>query len=383
MKILVVAVARIGLGVAAMLSAITGAQAQTLVHFGNFAPRHVDGGGSVSLFVNGSAMARDVAYGEWVPGLSLPAGVVNLALVDETGAVLTERDARLLIDIPHTVYASGNGVERNLEIRVVQESPRPLHGEDFVLQLYSAVIHPVDPLRYALQCGPSDFSGTLTFGREAVGRITARRTVNAGCTLVALVPGPQVALLALVDFDPIDGGLQRVVLLGDGDREPFRLQVFDDTEVVAAVVVPDQAMNGLWFDPRDDGSGLTLSVETANDGEQPWITGVFYGYGFDGERTWALIQGPANTPVQPGVLDGMRVVESVGGTVQGLRQPVRMSLGSASLDFHSCRDATLYLLAASDRMPQRLGREPGDGAEQLFRLRRVLPIDSCTAGVGQ
>jgi hypothetical protein len=370
------AIPRLGLFVLLLHAAAV--QAQTLAHFGNFAPRQGETGGALTLLVNDAAVARDVVYASLLQGLSLPAGVVTLTLLDEGANVLAQREARLLRDVTYTIYAAGNGRERDFELRVVRESAQPLRAGRYALQLYSAALHPQDPLRFTLACGLVHASGTLTFGREDIGRGEIVSD-GFGCDFRVETDPPAAAPVASARFATLDGGLQRLVLVGDGDTQPWQLLVIDGIEQARALVVPDARMDGLWFDPSDSGSGLTVLVESGEDGE-PRVTGVLYGYDLDGDPTWALIEGAANRAADIATLEGMRVLESVGGTAQGDRQPVRMRLGIASLDFHSCREATLFLFATSERMPQRLGRELGDGAQQLFRLQRLLPIDECLTG---
>lgn len=371
----------LGLGLGQLLSGAGQAHAQTAVHFGNFAPRDDAAGGRVSLRVGDTIVASSVPYLTLQQGLSLPAGDIQLTLLDEGGAVLAQRQARLLVDLPYTIYAAGNGSDREVELRVVRESGRPLREELFSLQLYSAALGLPDTLTVQVRCGLTQGDGTLGYGTEAVGRLSARAD-GFGCVIrvhAGPVAGGIVAETALL---PIEGGLQRLVLSGDGNNQPWQLDVFEAIERARPVLPPDAGMDGLWFDPGDSGSGLTLMVEENAEG-LPWVTGVFYGYGFDGSPTWALLEGEANQPVAVGTAQAIRVLESVGGTAQGDRQPVRMALGVASLDFHSCREATLYLRADRPRMPQRLGRRSTDINEQVFRLQRLLPIDACvSAAVG-
>jgi hypothetical protein len=365
----------IGLGLAHALLVGTAAHAQTLVHFGNFAPRDAEEGGRVSLRVGDVVVARDVPYGALVQGLSLPQGSVELTLLDASGEIIAQRNARLLIDVPYTVYAAGNGVEREVELRVVAEPAQPLRVGQWAVQLYSAALHPVDPLRFTLVCGPLFAGGALTFGRETVGR-GILESVEFACAFGVRTPSPGSQTVATAVFPAIDARLQRIVLLGDGDMQPWQVTVFEGVERPRALVEPDSGMDGLWFDPSDSGSGLTILVEPEEQGERR-VAGVLYGYDLDGAPTWALLEGTANRAADVVSVQGMRVLESVGGRAQGDRQPVRLRLGIASLDFHSCREATLFLFDTSGRMPQRLGRRAEDGPQQVFRLQRILPIDAC------
>jgi hypothetical protein len=355
-------------------------QAQTGIVFGNLAPRDGDAGGRLSLWVDGAPHATEVGYGELVDPLPLPAGVRQLALVDERGEVLLQREARLLADRGYTVYAAGDGLERPLQLRIARESAQPLDPARTALQVYSAALHPSDPLRFELRCGLIDSSGSLTFGREEIPRGFLPAD-GLGCDFRVLDPGAGGGVLATTQFLPAPGVLVRVVLDGDGVRQPYRVRAFEASQRARARVVPDAGMEGLWFDPSDDGSGLTVLVEPGA-GDERIITGVFYGFLQSGAPTWVLLEGVANRPADLVQMRGMRVLESVGGRPLGDRQPVRMQLGIASLDFHSCREATLFLFATSERMPQRLGREPGDGPQQAFRLQRLLPIDACLTGAG-
>ncbi|HRQ66148.1 MAG TPA: hypothetical protein PKZ76_15025 [Xanthomonadaceae bacterium] len=365
----------LGPGLALALLCAGAAHAQTLVHFGNFAPRDSEEGGRVSLRVGDTVVTRDVPYGALVQGLSLPHGSTTLTLLDASGEVIAQRDARLLIDVPYTVYAAGNGIDREVELRVVAEPAQPLRVGQWAVQLYSAALHPVDPLRFELSCGLLFAGGSLTFGRETIGR-GILESVEFGCSFLVQIPSPGSQQVAGVTFPAVDARLQRIVLLGDGRMQPWQLTVFEGVERPRALVEPDAGMDGLWFDPSDSGSGLTILVEPEEQGEHR-VAGVLYGYDLDGAPTWALLEGTANRAADVVSVQGMLVLESVGGRAQGDRQPVRMRLGIASLDFHSCREATLFLFDTSGRMPRRLGRRAEDGPQQVFRLQRLLPIDAC------
>jgi hypothetical protein len=167
------------------------------------------------------------------------------------------------------------------------------------------------------------------------------------------------------------GGRYRVYVIGDGVAQPLQALVqTQGVETTLGVITPSAAVDGLWFDPGDPGTGLAITFNAAStSGAQ--VQAIRFGFDAAGAPRWNTVAGGA------GAMSSSQFEVSYyqyfGSPTQTGRQTRRVARGFGVLVFHSCTQATLYV---------------GNDATQIFgphafprdavRLVKLLPLGGCS-----
>jgi hypothetical protein len=366
-----------GLVTAAALALAGGvAKADSVVQIGNFT---LGGQGAVSVLVDDSPVLADLAFGALVEGVVLSSGATTISVLDDRSELLATRDADFLPGYPYTILVVGNGVDRAYEIRVVREDLHPLDERGGTIFWYNAAIHPHDGLYARRHCENETGSSGGGQSLSAMSSHAARSfTTSVACDVEVRDAPSGGEILAQTRIEHPPGSLRRVILVGDGASLPYELMDFESAERARSMVEPDARMDGLWFDPSDDGSGVSLMIDAHDNGDAR-VTGMLFGYGADGHPAWVVIEQGLHlfNPQSPAFLP-LVLYEAVGGDPVDTRQPGSIQVGWGALGFHTCSEATLFLTDLSGRLPRRLGHT-SEQHQQLYRLIRLLPPTTCDA----
>lgn len=345
------------------------------------------------------AFSRTLAYGETTRlEIDLPAVVrfvarrANGALVaDSTTALAAADHSVALAGVPGTPDTDPRAPV--LDFYYGEESPRAVLPEQYSMRRANFMVGP--------NASAQPFIGTTSTTSGLAGVIvgygagyrrasTAASPGNFGFNLYRggtcrayLYPGiPPVTdpaerdrflanPIVTADFACLPGHLYRIIAIGDGSAQaPFALRVIDVNATASRpVVMPTEAMNGIWSIEGQPGAGMSIAIDTDAQGRMSF-QGLLYGY-VGGEPRWRHVEADAVRGTLPALLF-LDVSEYLGGSPSGERATVPFLRGIADLAFHACDRATLHA-----PYPEQIGLVGNPGAG--YALVRMLPARPCAA----
>lgn len=346
------------------------------VDFGHFAA----GAPAVIVEVDGVKVTDSLAYRGYHKRLQLNSGTRQLRARNAEGATVAQLSLQLDEHDSVVVFLAGEGSsELPYELLTTRDHNYPIYQGTISLQTSSLAIRrdaagQLQPLRMGVQCAdlPLGWSeirfGSGTDG-TANGLVRANNSVGSSsvrdCT--EFLAGREGAEPASFARPYVEGLRLRRILSGNGQEHPWVIDFIDQAiETPVPDVAPTAAINGLWFDPHNPGTGLLLAHAPTQQ-EPNRIKAIIYGFGPTGQSSWR-------------VLDGKEIVRIFGGSPSGTASVVSVATTSAEIRFHSCDQATLRgaarLSSAFTALPA--GPFPRDA----ITLRKLLPAGCNTPGVG-
>lgn len=322
-----------------LLSAIP-AQAAELA-FAHYAP----GAGQVRLQLD-DATPMTLDYKSFVDAETYPAGSHRLRASRPDGSIIAEGEFELRDTERFVLVLAGNGgAAAPFQLRAATDHNWPFTAGQSSLQVASLAIHeiPGSAMPRALQTGAICDGVNRSTGAEAFGsgtrpldspRGSANVSVEADrpvCTHYADVPQAELAgTLAEVTIEAHAGDRLRRFLIGDGTHEPYEMVlVHQGNEGIKPLMAADGSIEGVWSVVGEPSTSLQVAFDPAAP-EGRRVTGVYFGFEPDGRATWRTFE-------------GLRLIEYVGGTLDGTHAAVGFERAGTQLAVHSCTEMTLFV----------------------------------------
>ena len=350
-----------------MLLAVTPARSAELA-FAHYAP----GAGDVRLQVDDAA-PLSLNYKSFVDAQTYPAGSYRLRVSRGDGSLIAQGELDLRESERFVVVLAGNGsAVAPFQLRAATDHNWPLTAGQSSLQVASLAIVEVagSPLSRPLQTGTICNSVNRSTGAEAFGsgtrpidspRGSASFSIEAdrpACTHYALTPqalAADAAAVAEVAIDASEGDRLRRFLIGDGEHEPYEMVlVHQGSEAIKPLMEPDGSIEGVWSVAGEAGTSLQIAFDAeAPEGRR--VSGVYFGFEPDGRAAWRTFE-------------GLRLIEYVGGTLDGTRAAVGFERAGTALAAHSCMEMTLFVNESDPR-----NAVVAPAPRNAITLRRLFP----------
>ena len=333
--------------------------------FAHFAP----GAGTVRLQVD-ALPAHVLAYKDYDAVTSHPAGLRHLSATAADGSVLAEGTLELAQDDRYVVMLAGNGTpQAPWQLRLATDHNHAFILEQSSLQEASLAIFVPDggnalaSLVVRNSCDGSQARGTTeafgygtrTFdGRPWTGGVSIRNDRQA-CVQTAETPaGDKVAEATIAARR---GERLRRFLIGDGVHAPYEMVVVSQgIEAIRPLMTPDASIEGLYAIEGAPNTGLQVAFDAfASPSKQ--ISAVYFGFENDGRAAWRTIE-------------NVRLVEYVGGNIEGTRAAVGFERAHAFIAMHSCTELTMKVVMQTGLPEGRIF--PGEPRNTLY-LKRLFP----------
>ena len=353
---------------ATLLLATTGVAGAAELGFAHFAP----GAGTARLQVD-SLPAHVLDYKGYDDVTPHAAGRLRLSATRADGSVLAEGSFDLRQDDRYVVILAGNGsAQAPFQLRLATD-----HNHAFVLDQWSlqeaslAIFSAAGATALstlvvqdscsggAVSPGTTEIFGygtrTLASSSSGAGGISVRQQDQ---TCVQTLPDPAGgSALDDLSIRGRPGERLRRFLTGDGINEPYELVlVSQGIDTVYPVMTPDPSIEGLYAIEGAPNTGLQVAFdEDAPAGKQ--LSAVYFGFENDGRAAWRTVE-------------NVRLVEYVGGNVDGTRAAVGFDRAFALVTTHSCRELTMKVAVQTGPMAGRIF--PGEPRNTVY-LTRLFP----------
>ena len=346
--------------------------------FAHYAP----GAGEVRLQVDSRAPLT-LDYKSYINAETYEGGSYRLRATRADGSVLAEGELELRDSESFVLILAGNGSSvAPFQLRAATDHNWPLTTGQSSLQVASLAVQEVSgrSLPQALQTGTICDGVNRSTGTEAFGSGT--RTVDSPrgsasfsieaerppCTHYVLAPqsglasADAAAAAAQVLIDASEGDRLRRFLIGDGTQEPFEMVlVHQRREPIKPLMEPDGSIEGVWSVLGEANTSLQIAFDhEAPEGRR--VSGVYFGFEPDGRAAWRTFE-------------GLRLIEYVGGTLDGTRAAVGFERAGTSLAVHSCREMTLFVNESDPR-----NAVVAPAPRNAVALRRLFPATCPPAG---
>ncbi len=356
---------------------------------GNLAPQETGTGGVATIEVDGVVRADRLAYKNFGNAFRVRAGAVVARARDGAGRELVTRTLTLEDGRDYVLLLTGNGQAAPYRLQLSIDHNYPIHHDEFTDQdIHAAPITSSTGLRRfntRASCGGGRVDvgsfeygdGTLDNGRSYVQlrRGLAGNGEDQQCLFRLSDPATN-APVAETMFQPETGVRYRFFAIGDGVRQPLEAFVWlQKREPTVATVEASPGVEGLWLDPFNPGTGVAIAYDP-DAPLQNRVNAILYGFDESGRATWNLVAS------ETGLTRGVALFEYAGGSPQGTRGTVRYRLSSgATLEFHSCSEATLKLRQQSEPLfPSGTAFGQLEPPRDAIRLVRILPPGTvCTS----
>jgi hypothetical protein len=336
----------IALPVAALLMVSSTAYGAARVAVGHFAPfaESIDDT-AVDIAVNGEVALTDVKFKDFTDYLEFEAGdyTIDIIPVGATEAAITG-EFSLQDDTDYTLYAVGNGVTQDLELRaLVDDASMP--GMD---NLNIRIVHAAP---FAMDAAATEVSIRTAGGTVVNGLVGVPYNVDSG--FFEIPAGSYDLKVASNDgsvnyIDPLPVDLPAdaditVFAVGDGINQPLGIIAFPVGELPTRTPV-DNRSNGMWEIIEGSGTGFVFQPMPS----QNRAVGSWYTYGEDGASIFLTFDSCQNAPgaegcAMPGGFDGEMAMtalyQHVGGGPNEDDVVETTQIGTIEFEILGCNDA--------------------------------------------
>lgn len=362
----------------AMIALSPAATAAPRVDFGHYAP----GAPMVSLEIDDQALVHQVGYRDYRAHVGVAPGSHRLRVRSADGAVITERDLELAPSDSLVLFLAGDGrADLPYQLLVSYDHNHPIEEGSMTLQSTTLSVvrgaeGQLQPTSLGTQCGSlqvrwttSHFAnGTEGIANDDIGLFGGYSLSTGRNHCITLLASSLDASEPQAHVPPSAAGLRlREVISGNGRDYPLTIDYIQQAvEQTVQVVGATSAIDGLWFDPNNPGSGLLLA-HAPTEADPHRVKAIIYGFGRQAQATWR-------------VLDGEQILQFAGGDPDGTRAVVGVGRTEAEIRFHACDFASLRSLSGSliefTALPNL--QFPRD----VILLRKLLPAGCNPPGVG-
>jgi hypothetical protein len=131
-------------------------------------------------------------------------------------------------------------------------------------------------------------------------------------------------------------------------------------EAIKPLMAPDGSIEGVWSVVGEPNTSLQIAFDpSAPEGRR--VSGVHFGFEPDGRAAWRTFE-------------GLRLIEYVGGTLDGTRAAVGFERAGTALAVHSCEEMTLFVNESDPRNAM-----VAPAPRNAISLRRLFPA-TCPPG---
>jgi hypothetical protein len=336
--------------------------------FAHFAP----GAGNVLVQVDELA-PQVLAYKDYVDVARYPAGLRRLHALRSDGTLLAQGSFELHDNDRFVVILAGNGTAKApYQWRLALDHNWVFIAGQSSLQYASLAILDVpgepalQPLFAGVDCNGSNresargeafgdgtraLAGTGTTGSLNI------ETDRAECVHYLLDPASPGARLAQATVSARAGDRLRRFIVGDGAVAPFELVIVNQgSETIHGTMAADHSIEGLWSIVGEPNTGLQVAFDDAAPAGSK-ISAVYFGFEADGRATWRTFE-------------RMRLVEYIGGNVDGTRAAVGFDRALAFITPHSCTDMSMVVMPETGAPAGHIFAPP---PRNTVRLQRLFP----------
>lgn len=303
---------------------------------------------SVTVRVNGVDALEGVRFGDFTPEY-LPLGQQGIYTVEilPTGTSTVAMSATLDLDAgDYTVAAIGNGSTQPLELLALTDDNTAPAAGNLKLRIVHAAPFSAElkETEVSIRTAAGDIVGGLS--RVPYRAFSGVLEIPAG-RYDLKVASPD-GLIPFIDAAPLElpaGVSLSVFAVGDAINQPLGLIALPVGALELKPPFVDRA-TGHWFNPATSGQGLSLYGIPS----QSRLVGTWYTFAVSGgQPRWFFLDSCAKAPgseicAEPAAYDGSSVVlavyESIGGVLNGPQAPVVNIVGTLSLEFSDCANAT-------------------------------------------
>lgn len=352
------------------------------IDFGHYAP----GAPAVSFEIDGRRVAERVEYRDYHRKLPISSGQHHVVARNDAGEIVAERDIELNELDGLVVFLSGDGKPGlPYELLISWDHNHPLSdGVMSVQRTNLAVVRTATGASASIEvgnaCGRLDVIGSFTprfsfvnyaHGTEGLAgnRFSGGYSLSTGPTYCARLLASRAGAEPTVYFQRSLAGLRvREIISGDGGDHPWVIDFIEqEVEPTMNSIAPSAAIEGLWFDPNNPGTGLLITY-APTDANPNRVKAVIYGFGPGGQATWRI-------------LDAGQIFQVVGGNPGGTAGVVSVSSTRATIKFFACDHASLE--SFGDRMGELTALPAEPFPRDAVILRKLLPNNCGQTAISQ